>query len=294
MIRACLVNTVIISAADTGFFGLLSGLVKSIRATQPEPFPFCVLDCGLEPDQRGWLAALDVALVKPGWDYTGFEAPGPWFKAMPARPNLPKWVPGYEMYFWIDADCWVQDWAGPQKILDAAAEAGVAAVTESDNAYPVTIGPDPDRHMAKFKDWNRAIIGSYFGPEIAEEIGAAPPINCGVFAATAASRLWAVWDEAMEAALASGAPDKFFAEQCAFNVALRARGVPFANQPAWCNWACNRAWPMINNAGQLVEPVFPHRPLGIVHMTGETKKGRHNLPVQGGGTEMRSLEYPGR
>ena len=66
----------------------------------------------------------------------------------------------------------------------------------------MTIGPDPDRHMAKFKDWNRAIIGSYFGPEIAEEIGAAPLINCGVFAATAASRLWAVWDEAMEAALA--------------------------------------------------------------------------------------------
>ena len=45
---------------------------------------------------------------------------------------------------------------------------------------------------------------------------------------------------------------------------------------------------MINNAGQLVEPVFPHRHLGIVHMTGETKKGRHNLPVQGGGTEMRA------
>ena len=105
MIRTRLVNTVIISAADTEFFRLLSGLVRSIRATQPEPFPLCVLDCGLEPDQRGWLAVRDVALVEPCWDYTGFEAPGPWFKAMTARPNLPKWVPGYEMYFWIDADC---------------------------------------------------------------------------------------------------------------------------------------------------------------------------------------------
>ena len=67
MIRACLVNTVIISAADTGFFGLLSGLVKSIRATQPEPLPFSVLDCGLEPDQRGWLQAMNqlVGLVEP-------------------------------------------------------------------------------------------------------------------------------------------------------------------------------------------------------------------------------------
>jgi hypothetical protein len=50
---------------------------------------------------------------------------------------------------------------------------------------------------------------------------------------------------------------------------------------------------MINNAGQLVEPVFPHRPLGIVHMTGETKKGSHNLPLQGGGRRQHSLAYPG-
>jgi len=85
----------------------------------------------------------------------------------------------------------------------------------------------------------------------------------------------------------------FFAEQFAFNVALNAGGVSFANQPAWYNWACNRAWPMINNAGQLVEPVFPHRTLAIVHMTGETKKGRYNLPVQGGDGQSRSLEYPG-
>ena len=287
-------KTVIISAADSGFFGLLSGLVESIKSTEPQSLPLCVLDCGLLADQRDWLTARDVALVEPGWDYTGFEVPGSWFKAMTARPHLPNWVPGYEVYFWIDADTWIQDWTAVQKFLDGAAAEGLAVVTENHHAYPKTIGPDPERHNLNFSDWNPAVIGSYFGPDMATEIGALPLINSGVFAAGIGSPLWAKWDAELKVALGSDAPNMFLSEQSAFNVALRVRGVPFSNQPAWCNWACNRAWPMVNKVGQLVEPVFPHRPLGIVHMTGETKKGKHNLPVEGGGTEPRSLQYPGR
>jgi|TARA_B100000315_G_scaffold175445_1_gene163960 hypothetical protein len=287
------VKTVIISAADSGFFQLLSGLVKSIRARRPEPIPHCVLDCGLEPDQRTWLAGQEVSLVTPDWDYSGFEVPGVWFKAMTARPHLPRWVPGYEMYLWIDADAWIQDWSAVAKFIAGASEAGVAAVKEADHAYPETIGPTPDRHGPLSTDWHGAVVKSFFGPEVAAKIGRLPLINSGVFAARAESGLWPAWSDALKTALSTARDNLFLSEQTAFNVALLEYGVPFANQPAWCNWACNRAWPLINSAGQLVEPVFPHRPLGIVHMTGETKKGSHPIPVQGGGTSLRTLEYPG-
>ena len=69
-----------------------------------------VLDCGLTEEQRAWCRAQGAILVVPQWD---FDFPGrdklkDGYKALTARPFLPRYFPGFELYFWIDADCWVQ------------------------------------------------------------------------------------------------------------------------------------------------------------------------------------------
>ena len=68
-------------------------------------------------------------LVVPQWD---FDFPGrdklkDGYKALTARPFLPRYFPGFELYFWIDADCWVQQGDAIALFL-AAARTGALAV----------------------------------------------------------------------------------------------------------------------------------------------------------------------
>ena len=68
-------------------------------------------------------------LVVPQWD---FDFPGrdklkDGYKALTARPFLPRYFPGFDLYFWIDADCWVQQGDAIALFL-AAARTGALAV----------------------------------------------------------------------------------------------------------------------------------------------------------------------
>lgn len=113
---------VFVSGADSKYFQLLTELLQSIKATTLyKDIPLCILDCGLTDKERHIL--LDQFHVKeirdPGWDIQNHHI---WvnrnrqrviltseFKAMSARPFLPRHFPGYKYYFWIDADTWLQD-----------------------------------------------------------------------------------------------------------------------------------------------------------------------------------------
>jgi len=97
----------------------------------------------------------------------------------------------------------------------------------------------------------------------------------------------------MRTALLNAPKKPFFAEQTGLNVALYEHVRTFARLPAWCNWVCNRALPVIDDNDQFLEAGYPHRPLGIVHMTSDTKKGTFELVRFGGGTVHRPLTYPG-
>ena len=104
-------DLIIVSAADSGYFPLLRDTVLSVRALNAS-VAVGVLDLGLRLEQQEWLRAAEVEIVGPGWDvaFPGQQRMPETFKAQVARPFLPKHFPGYEMYFWLDADAWLQDW----------------------------------------------------------------------------------------------------------------------------------------------------------------------------------------
>ena len=104
-------KTIAITGGDAAYFDLMRDCIGSLRATpEGRALALGVLDCGLTEEQRAWCRAQGATLVVPQWD---FDFPGrdklkDGYKALTARPFLPRYFPGFDLYLWIDADCWVQ------------------------------------------------------------------------------------------------------------------------------------------------------------------------------------------
>ena len=278
----------IATASDDAYFPLLQGLVRSIRAfPQGAGVPITVLDLGLGPEGRGWLAGHGARLVAPGWDHP-FDRPMPdYFKAMVSRPRLPRHVPDAAIILWLDADCWVQDWSAIELLLAGAAATGFAIVPELDRAYTPFYDGAPYAHH--LHEWYKAC----FDEATARRLSAYPLLNCGVFAARRDAPHWALWARLLADSLHRTV--LFVSEQVALNLALRSGGLPFSQLPARCNWICFRAMPFSSEDGRrLLEPELPHTPLGILHLAGyplPRKRDPRVLATPHGGTVARPLSH---
>jgi hypothetical protein len=278
----------IVSAADRGYFPLLRDLVLSIRAQRREA-PIGVLDLGLEPAQRDWLARRVADVVQPDWDvdFPNRAAMPNTFKAQVARPFLRRHFPGYGMYLWIDADAWVQDWRVIELYCIAAGSDRLAITPEIDRAYK--------RHYKRPKlfGWTLAWKNyrQAFGWRAADRLGRNPMVNCGVFALHHDAPHWDAWARLMTQALQR--TQFFFVEQVALNYAIFAERMPVNFLPAYCNWMPGDAAPSFDaEHGLFVEPYAPHEVIGIMHLAGREQKAHtFRLNRLDGGTIETSLRY---
>ena len=281
-------DLIIVSGADSGYFPLLRDTVLSVRALD-RAVPFGVLDFGLKPDEREWLAGEAVDIVTPGWDvdFPGRDRMPDTYKAQVARPFLPRHFPGYEMYLWLDADAWLQDWRAVDMYCRAAGRDRIAITLEIDRAYK--------RHYKRPKWFGLTLAWKCyreaFGWRVADRLGRNPIANCGVFALHAEAPHWRAWAGTMTGVLRR--TRFFFAEQIALNYAIYSGGLPVNFLPAYCNWAVGDAAPAFDAArGLLVEPYAPHEVIGVVHLSGREQKDKlFRLDQLDGGTVETLLRY---
>lgn len=106
------------ASSNAPYFDLCVQLIESIKNTRwYNHVPIKVLDCGLTPADIEYLKNRFGCEVKdPGWDVpvNKIRRSGPTrninnMKGIISRPYIAKHFPGFEYYFWIDADTWVQD-----------------------------------------------------------------------------------------------------------------------------------------------------------------------------------------
>ena len=284
-------RAIICTAADAGYFPLLRGLVESLaEGPFARTLPVGVLDLGLADDQRAWLAARGARLVEPGWDqnFPGRDQIPPHYRAMTARPFLPRYFPGHPVILWLDADTWVQDDAVLPWYLDAAAQGKLAIVPELDRSYWTMYKPP------KLWGQNQKAFAWSYGPKTGYRLGRNPILNVGAFALPADAPHWALWAEAHRAALnrrrlrRTGLHQQgfFLSEQTALNFVVFKLRQPHTLLPALANWFVAKGHPKWDaRRGLLVEPNAPYQPLGIVHLAGEGVKGRvWTLATLDGGT----------
>jgi len=257
-------NPLIVSGADSGYFDLLQGCVRSIR-DKPEgrAIALGILDVGLCESERRWLDEQGAKIVAPGWDLDFPEREGtPRYKqAQYGRPFIPRHFPGHDVYLWIDADAWVQDWAAIALFLGAAADKAIALVPEIDRSY---------RNF--FHAWEEfhGVIGegyrAVFDEPLASRLARQPLLNNGVFALTGDAPHWQAWAETLRRALQRSRNQ--LVDMTSLNHVIYEQKLPAHFLPAWCNWIAHHAEPRRDpQSGYLSEPYLPHQKLGIIHLT---------------------------
>ena len=279
---------IIVSAADSGYFPLLQDAVASVRALNRD-VAIGVLDLGLAGPERDWLGAQGARIVCPGWDVDfPQQAHMPQtLKAQVARPFLPRHFPEQEMYFWLDADAWLQDWRTIELYCTAAGRDKLAIVPEIDRAYK--------RHYKRPKwfGWTLSwkCYREAFGWRVADRLGRNPMVNCGVFALHRDAPHWDAWARIMTGVLQR--TRFFYVEQIALNYAIFAEHLPTNFLPAYGNWMAGDAAPAFDGGrGLFVEPYAPHETIGVMHLAGrEQKEQVFTLARLDGGTITTGLRY---
>jgi hypothetical protein len=279
-------SVILIGGADAAFYERLAGMLASVREhASPSTLALGVLDLGLSGEQRRELAALGASLANPGWD---FPVPGHlrqhgYLRAMTARPHLPRYFPGFDLYVWLDADAWVQQPHAISTVVSAAYAHGCVLVPELDRAYANTFAEHPisDHHLATYV--------RLFGSDNAWKLSRRPILNSGVFAARADSPVWGAWAEACKLTMG----DRFvhLSEQAALTVAIYGNAVPVHYLPSRYNWICSLALPLWDDERRrLVDPCMPHDVLEIVHATGGAG-GRQSIRTSAGHVLDAELTY---
>lgn len=288
-------RSVVVSAADQGYFRLLDGLIASLEDGGVfARHAVAVLDLGLTPEQAAGLERRGVILKRPGWDlpFPNQTATPAWFKAMTARPFLPNHFPEYDTYLWIDADAWVQDASCLERMKEAAAGHRVALAAENlDMMEPVQLPTggaviDAARIRAMVAHCYAECFGED-GVERAKEL----IVNTGVFALSAESPVWKVWQAYLARGLRPGAKT-WLVEQQALNLAILDGKVSFSLLPQSCNWNVTTHRPLLDpSRGLLCDPREPSHPIGILHLTDSKKLERAALNTVSGGVMETPLSY---
>jgi hypothetical protein len=278
----------IASGSDSSYFPLLRDTVQSVLA-QRRNVAIGILDFGLAPDQRAWLADRVAHLVRPGWDidFPDRERTPETRKAQLSRPFLRRHFPGYATYLWIDADAWLQDWRAIELYVAAAGRDKLAISPEIDRAYK--------RHYKRPKlfGWtlNWKCYREAFGWRVADRLGRNPILNCGVFALHHDAPHWDAWARVIAQVVQR--TRFFYIEQTALNYVIFSERLPVDLLPAYCNWMPGDAAPAFDaTRGLFVEPYAPHEVIGIMHLAGEAQKSHiFRLRRLDGGEVETSLRY---
>jgi lipopolysaccharide biosynthesis glycosyltransferase len=280
-------RTLVVTAADDAFAPLLRGLVESLQMWAPRPYTnFACLDVGLSAENRSWVARYAAHIVSPGWDLpvdAQMREAHPAWRAMTARPFLPHYFPGYDIYLWIDADAWLQEPFAFDWYNALASKGPLAAVPEVDRAYRIPLD---------VVEWRTSRMRAYFGPQAEQRTLCDRYFNSGVFALRAGAPHWTQWAKWFRTGLDATA-GKVCSDQTALNQAIWEEGLPVAPLPALCNWLCHLAVPVYDpQRGRFREPVIPGNPIGILHLAGVSK--RYVITLRGEGVERRiTLRFPG-
>jgi len=288
-------KAIAITGGDANYFDLMRDCIGSLRALpEGRALALGILDCGLTSEQRAWCRAQGATLVEPAWDFDfpGRAALKDGYKALTARPFLPRYFPGHDLYLWIDGDCWVQQGDAIELFLRAARTGRLAAAPEIHRSM---------RHYrhawTEFSTINGAAYEKAFGRDVAERLIRYPLINAGVFALRADAPHWQGWAGVLGESLQRSTD---MTDQIALNVIVYEQGFSCEPLPSRCNWPVHHATPAWDEArGLFVEPALPHEALGILHLTIYTKRlaALDVLEVNGphaGEVRMRALRWPGR
>jgi cephalosporin hydroxylase/glycosyltransferase involved in cell wall biosynthesis len=283
-------NTLIITAADTKFFALVQGTILSIREnSQGKDIAIAFFDLGCTDQELEWIQSRVNIIKQPNWDFdfpSRSQTPK-YLKGLLARPFLREYFPNFDVYLWIDADAWVQDWKAVDLYIQGATKRGLAIAPELDRGYSLSFGK-----LTWYWQFVRRDYETFFGAEVAEKFYTYPTLNAGIFALHCDAPHWQVWEHKIREALQRSAG--LMSDQVALNFLVYSELFDHTELlPAWCNWSCNFGLPVWDQRRNcFVEPYLPHTPIGIFHLTGHKHERLQVATTEGNMIEVSTRYQP--
>ena len=291
----------LISGSDSRYYPILREWVASVRSfPQGQNVAIGIMDTGLTEAQRQDLSPHVTSIIAPPDSVVPLPvdkiAGKEFLKSCICRPFIPEIFKGYDVYVWMDADTWVQDWDAVELLIQGAQMKGLSVVPQSDRAYGKTmrlgwIGAMPWRPRSfYYSNAKKAFSG-----KVARQMFPFPTINAGVFAIQKDAPHWKRWQDLIRQALIKG--KVFTAEQLTLGMLIYIDKMEAELLPAWCNWLCETKPLWDDTSKVFVEPYLPRRKLGIIHMSGcdamrLDRAVTDDFKTTDGGTVKLSYRYP--
>lgn len=278
-------KAVIVTAADSGYFDLLMGMIRSVRRFEEcRQIPIAVFDVGFTPEHRMMLEQDNMILVDPSWHFGRTEETSKSYeRAALVRFFINDYLPGFDYSLWLDPDLWLQDPAVIRRMIDGARETGAAIAHESDALY---------RFQLWLWAWNlkHKIAGS--GLWRGTVLMARQNYNLGLYCLASKAPHWDRWRQRFEAALRRTNRITPY-EQFTFNEVIHIDKMPTTKLESTDNWICDRRPPMWDEQTSLFcRPAKPFKPLSILHLAGPAKSRTYEIELASGGMKTISLRYP--
>lgn len=292
----------LVTGSDSNYYPLLREWIHSVRRfPESAQMDICVLDAGLTGSHKTELSGLVQAVVSPQWpkEIPAKKVEGKeQLKSCVCRPFIREIFPGYDIYMWMDADTWVQNWSGIQMFIDAALSKPESLIitNEEDRAYDAGI------KLKWLWRWPWRIGSFYysnakkaFDYKTAKALLQRSVMSAGCFALSAHAPHWQRWQELVASAAAKG--KLFTAEQLCLGVIVYLEGYKAEFLPSYTHWLCSRPlkWDAVNK--QFVEPYIPNEPISLLHLTAvdalrASHKATKTFETTDGQTVEMSLRYP--
>lgn len=273
----------VVMAADRSMFEQLQRSIESIRANCRYSYDLCVLALDLTVGQQRWLDEQGARV------FTDLDAV-PCFPdaprsavAMTCRPYLRELLPGYDVYFWIDADIRLTDEAAADFYVQSALRhpLRIAIAQETDPTYTFVGHPETVR---KHHSEKHERFASTYGGAVAEEVRYFTPFNAGIFALHRDSPVWDRYRQNLELSMTTGFDH--LKEQDALNLAILQSPEGATVAPPTMNWLCSVSLPKLSEpSGRWVRPAFPFEPISVLHLTNS------NGPMELFGEQLSRYEF---
>jgi len=262
-------------------------MVLSVKAQRGLPaMEFAFFALGLTEPQLEWLRGHSDRILTPRVHFDLPESSAtPLLLAFLVRPFLPSYVPGFDIYLWIDSDVWLQSPDALLAMIAGAERRGMAIAHENETGY-------------RFQPWlflwtaKHFLIG--YGPARGAWLLSRPHLNAGIFAIARDAPHWSAWAERYRVAIErTGRLTPH--DQFALNQAIYQGRLDVAILPASANWICDRGVPMWSDDDEaFCQPYAPYRVLSALHLAGPAKRTSYRIQRTRGGAFETMIRYGAR
>ncbi|HQU04564.1 MAG TPA: hypothetical protein PLT25_07580, partial [Acidocella sp.] len=245
-------------------FDLAEDLFASFHEFYPGACDIAFINFGTQtpPPGIGGRATMQVAMPPPPEFSKRF---GYYAAYSGAKARLPMIFPGYQLYVWIDSDCWFQGADSLPRIIAQAQKHEIAIHPEFDIHY--LNYPTPSKRTATIYARNEA-------DNLTSMPLDKPMLNAGVIALRHNSRVWALWQQelAMLHVKFQQGQNIYFSDQIPLHKLIYLNNIDIGTLRATDNWQTYACLPLANlTKKKLVLPTPPHEEIGIIHLAGKTK-----------------------